>query len=303
MCPGVSQPDSTQVPTVLNDAPDRLPITITTRVTVPITNGDHLAEISREARQQLSAIQCYTETMEEEIAQQLPDLLSDLANIREAGKRLAELVATLEEEVAHVRILASVDPLTGIPNRRAFFERGVHLFAEAEPVSLIMLDIDRFKRINDHYGHLVGDEVLAAVAERFQRAIRDHDMLARLAGDEFITLLPGATYDVAIDVAARLREKVAKQPVHTSGGLVSVTVSLGVAERGDATPELRDLVEAADISMYKAKRTGRNRVAETLPWRRSPQCPSSVTHARNGSGPPVVIPKAKIDPIQKDIVC
>jgi len=228
---------------------------------MPITNGDHLAEISRDARQQLSAIQGYTEMVEEEIAEQLPDLLSDLANIREAGKRLTELVATLEQEVAHARTLASVDPLTGIPNRRAFFERGGHLFADVDPVSLILLDIDRFKHINDHYGHLVGDEVLAAVVERFQRAVRDHDMLARLAGDEFVLLLPGATYDVAMAVAARLRQKVTNEPVRTSGGLVSVTVSLGVAERGEATPELKDLVEAADVAMYNAKRTGRNRVA------------------------------------------
>ncbi len=231
------------------------------RTTIPMANGNQLAEITREARQQLSAIQGYTEMVEEEVTDQIPSLLGDLSNIREATERLTELVTRLEQEVANARTLASVDPLTGIPNRRAFFEQGAHAFNDLEPVSLILLDVDKFKHINDHYGHLVGDEVLAAVVERFQRAVRDRDMLARLAGDEFVLLLPGATYDVAMAVAARLRQKVTREPVRTSAGLVPVTVSLGVAERSDDTPELKHLVEAADVAMYNAKRTGRNRVA------------------------------------------
>lgn len=230
------------------------------RTSIPIASGDQLAEITREARQQLSSIQGYTEMVQEEL-DQASGVLGDLDRIRQAVDRLTEIVAHLEEEAANARTLATVDPLTGIPNRRAFFEHGQMLFDESSVCSLILLDVDKFKHINDHYGHLVGDEVLAAVVERFQRAIRDGDMLARLAGDEFVLLLPGSTYDVAMSVAARLRQKVTSEPVRTSGGLVPVTVSLGVTERADEHRELKQLVESADVAMYDAKRAGRNRVA------------------------------------------
>lgn len=229
----------------------------------PITasHSDQLAAVTLEARQQLSAIQGYAELIEEELAEALPELVADMSKIRLAGARLTELVASLEEEVAQARNLASVDPLTGIANRRAFFSHGESLFLEEDHVSLILFDVDKFKAINDDFGHLVGDEVLRAVVERFQRAVRGRDMLARLAGDEFVLLLPGATYAVAMSVAARLRQKVTGEPVHTTARLVPVTVSMGVATRSEATTTLKDLVEAADVAMYNAKRTGRNRVA------------------------------------------
>jgi diguanylate cyclase (GGDEF)-like protein len=231
------------------------------RLPMPASHSDQLAAVTLEARNQLTSIQGYVEMVEEELAGTSPQVLADLASIRAAGDRLTELVASLEEEVANARNLASVDPLTGIANRRAFFARAESLFATDEAACLILLDVDKFKHINDHYGHIVGDEVLRAVVERFQRAVRDRDMLARLAGDEFVLLLPGADYDVAMAVASRLRQKVTREPVHTSVGLVPVTVSMGVAERNDETPKINDLVERADIAMYNAKRTGRNRVA------------------------------------------
>ena len=228
---------------------------------MPTSHSDQLAAVTLEARHQLNTIQGYVEMVEEELAGTSPQVMSDLANIRSAGDRLTQLVASLEEEVANARNLASVDPLTGIANRRAFFARAEILFATEEAACLILLDVDKFKHINDHYGHLVGDEVLRAVVERFQRAVRDRDMLARLAGDEFVLLLPGADYDVAMAVASRLRQKVTMAPVQTTAGLVPVTVSMGVASRSAETPTMNCLVERADIAMYNAKRTGRNRVA------------------------------------------
>jgi len=224
------------------------------------TPSDQLAAVTLEARQELSAIQGYAEMLAEELAER-PSVLADLGRIRAAGDRLTQLVASLEEQVALARDLASVDPLTGIANRRAFFEQAGPAFEADAPLCLILLDLDRFKDINDEHGHLVGDEVLRAVVERCQRGIRTGDTLARLAGDEFVLLLPGATRDIAMAIARRLRERMTRQPVHTSGGLVDVTLSMGVAERTEETESMDALVEAADEAMYAAKRTGRDRVA------------------------------------------
>ena len=223
------------------------------------SHSDQLAAVTLDARQQLTAIQGYTEMLGEALEAR-PDIIADLQRITEATHRLVDLVASLEAEVASARNLASVDPLTGIANRRAFFELAERSFDDGAPMCLLLLDVDKFKDINDAYGHLVGDEVLKAVVERFQRAVRDGDTLARLAGDEFVLLLPDATYDVAMAVAARLRQKVSRQPVHTSAGLVPVTVSMGVAERRGHL-SLKALVESADEAMYLAKRAGRDRVA------------------------------------------
>jgi diguanylate cyclase (GGDEF)-like protein len=223
------------------------------------SHSDQLAAVTLEARTLLSAIRGYAEMVQEELVDK-PSLRSDVDNIHTASARLLELVASLEAEVANARNLASVDPLTGIANRRAFFEHAERAFEDGVPMCLLLLDVDKFKDINDHFGHLVGDEVLRAVVERFQRAVRDGDTLARLAGDEFVLLLPGATYDVAMSVASRLRQKVTRQPVHTTAGLVPVTVSMGIAERRGQSA-FKDLVEAADEAMYLAKRAGRDRVA------------------------------------------
>jgi len=226
----------------------------------PPTPSDQLAQVTLAARQELAAIQGYAEMLTEELADR-PEIIEDLGHIRVAGDKLTQLVASLEEQVAHARDLASVDPLTGVANRRAFFEIGQLAFAVDAPLCLVLLDLDRFKDINDTHGHIVGDEVLRAVVERCQRGIRNGDTLARLAGDEFVLLLPGASRDIALAVAQRLRAKMTRQPVHTSAGLITVTMSLGVAERDDDTADLQALIEAADEAMYAAKRTGRDRVA------------------------------------------
>jgi len=225
-----------------------------------LSPSDQLAEVTLEARQELAAIQGYVEMLGEELADR-PDVLSDLDRIHAAGDRLTQLVAVLEQQVANARNLASVDALTGIANRRAFFEIGEKAFEEEGPLCLVLLDLDRFKAINDAHGHLVGDEVLRAVVERCLRGIRNGDTLARLAGDEFVLLLPGSSKEVALAVARRLRARMTQQPVTTSAGLVTVTMSMGVAERSADTGSLRDLVEAADAQMYLVKRTGRDRVA------------------------------------------
>ena len=125
-----------------------------------------------------------------------------------------------------------------------------------------MLDVDRFKRVNDEHGHAVGDQVLRELAQRCKRRIRDVDILGRYGGEEFAMVLPDTDRDSAADtVARRLLESLGDEPIATRHGPLSVTVSLGVATAGDETQDLAALLDRADGAMYKAKAAGRNRVA------------------------------------------
>ena len=152
------------------------------------------------------------------------------------------------------------DPLTQLPNRSAFVERlQTLLAADGAPVSVLFVDIDNFKTINDSGGHHVGDRALLHAAERMGRALRSTDTVARLGGDEFAVLLPGAA-----DEAAAAAERIAAElraPVLVDGREVFVTASIGVADSvlaGSRDPE--DLLRDADLAMYLAKASGKNRV-------------------------------------------
>lgn len=161
--------------------------------------------------------------------------------------------------------LATTDPLTGVYNRRTFKDlaepnlsrsRRAHL-----PVSLLMLDLDHFKRTNDTFGHLAGDDVLKAFAELVRRCLRKEDLLARYGGEEFVVLLPGTSQFAASALAERIREQTAANPLDAAGHRVRVTVSVGVAsEAGDTLPSLESMLARADEALYKAKAEGRNRV-------------------------------------------
>jgi len=179
------------------------------------------------------------------------------------GNQVAVAVANalLMEET---RRLALTDPLTGLDNRRQLFALGSRALAAARrygrPLTCIMLDIDHFKRINDTYGHGVGDEVLRTVARRCRASVRDVDVLGRYGGEEFAVVLPEIDRELGAIVAERLRTAIGGSPVATSAGPVQVTVSAGVAELDEDTEDLGALVAAADDALYVAKRSGRDRV-------------------------------------------
>lgn len=175
-------------------------------------------------------------------------------------------VASLHNAFEHARLarLVDVDPLTGLANRRGFERVTATWLADAErrmrPVSLLMLDIDRFKSINDRFGHAFGDRWIAAVGEVLRDALRDADPIARYGGEEFVVLLPGADLTVALRCAERVRQRIAELCLEADDATpVSTTVSVGVAEwRPGVT--LQRLLETADRALYAAKRAGRDRV-------------------------------------------
>jgi diguanylate cyclase (GGDEF)-like protein/PAS domain S-box-containing protein len=165
---------------------------------------------------------------------------------------------------AEVQKLAITDALTGLYNRRGLFELGQREVERSRrykrPLVAIMMDVDRFKFINDYYGHATGDQVLQTVAKRCSDNMRRIDILGRLGGDEFTFLLPETDMFTASNVAERVRQTVAERPVVTEDTSINVSVSLGVARATSATPDLDVLISRADAAMYVAKREGRNRV-------------------------------------------
>jgi diguanylate cyclase (GGDEF)-like protein len=167
-------------------------------------------------------------------------------------------------ELAELARAARRDALTGLPNRRAFDEELMREVARAArggpPLAVVVLDVDRFKAVNDGHGHGAGDVVLREVAARAARAVRAGDFVARIGGEEFGLLLHGADLPGALDLAERVRAAVAATPVPVSPGPISVTASLGCAVLAPGeTAEA--LVARADARLYEAKRAGRDRVA------------------------------------------
>ena len=160
---------------------------------------------------------------------------------------------------------ASTDSLTGVYNRRTFEELADAQLSRARrqrtPVSLLMLDLDHFKRVNDTHGHQAGDHVLAAFAALVRTCLRKEDLLARYGGEEFVVMLPGATPTQATALAERIREVIANSPVKTPAQEIPIAVSIGVtSEAGNRLPPLDDMIARADEALYRAKNEGRNRV-------------------------------------------
>ncbi len=180
-----------------------------------------------------------------------------VAAASEASVALARTVTHRAAEAA-----ATTDALTGLPNRR-FFQEYVELLGRArradDTMGILMVDVDRFKLLNDRHGHAVGDVVLRAVARTIAAAVRDVDLPARYGGEEFVVLLRRPSREVAMEVGERIREAV--QGIDLAAvGVERVTVSVGAAVGDGGTQGVGELVVAADRALYRAKRFGRNRV-------------------------------------------
>ncbi len=160
--------------------------------------------------------------------------------------------------------LATVDSLTGLLNRNALQKILEREHARAQrhgrPYSVLLLDVDKFKSVNDTYGHAVGDRALVAVAHIAQRSLREGDWVGRWGGDEFLCLLPDADDERATAIAERVRAQVVEQPIRADDCLIPISISIGLAQYPQAGDRVEKVLTGADAALYGAKRRGRNRV-------------------------------------------
>jgi diguanylate cyclase (GGDEF)-like protein len=212
----------------------------------------------------------------DESLQQIKEKKAELTGINKALRHEIELRKTTEESLRQseelYRQLAITDPLTGIFNRRHFYQ-----LAESElqrscrychPSALLMIDIDYFKRVNDSYGHAIGDQVLQALSSLVREALRALDIFARYGGEEFIVLLPETDLRAVRPIAERLCRKIAETPVPIEPNPINITISVGVSAfdppaqsfPSSKTATLDQLIDLADKALYEAKKAGRNRV-------------------------------------------
>lgn len=180
---------------------------------------------------------------------------------------LARDITTRKTMENELKRLASTDPLTGADNRRSFLEKGERELLRARryhhPFSVLMMDIDHFKSVNDTHGHQVGDEVLKTLVSQSNRLIRATDILGRLGGEEFAVILPETTAGTALEVCERLRVELSEIVVDSDRGPVRFTVSIGLSMCENASDTLAAIMERADAALYRAKAGGRNRVVRS----------------------------------------
>jgi diguanylate cyclase (GGDEF)-like protein len=200
-------------------------------------------------------------------------LLADLAALVERELELRTLNASqldLQKKNKNLRRRSLVDPLLGTWNRGAIMRiltiEAIRCDKAALPLSLIVVDLDYFKKINDTYGHPAGDAVLVKVASRLRSCIRPQEALGRYGGEEFLIVLPGSSHVTAMRVAERMRSAVAAQPEAVGGAMLNLSISAGVASTDMfPTATTEELISRADMALYVAKDGGRNRVVNATP--------------------------------------
>ncbi|MCW8935400.1 MAG: GGDEF domain-containing protein [Gammaproteobacteria bacterium] len=160
--------------------------------------------------------------------------------------------------------LAYKDELTRLNNRRAFFEQGNRAFKQAEryghPISIVMMDLDRFKKVNDTYGHSAGDKVLQELSNLMSNMMREIDIIARMGGEEFAYLLPETGHTEATNLTERIRKEIENANIHFDDEIIKITASFGICTYTSTTKNetLESLLSKADDALYAAKRNGRN---------------------------------------------
>lgn len=209
----------------------------------------------------------------------------------EAEDKLAAFASKMEElaerrarQLVEAKRIAMTDELTSLPNRRGFMkDAGLELdraIRFRRPLSVLALDLDHFKRVNDTYGHEGGDIALRAFAEICRAETREHDLIGRVGGEELTVLLPECSELKAIQIAERLRRAVERAEICLSSETISLTVSIGVASVELTDTTIADLLRKADARLYEAKRRGRNRVCA-----RSPDEPDTALKAPEPESP------------------
>ena len=197
--------------------------------------------------------------------------LSGLVHLESAvfliGSTIFLVTGLREQSEIRQRRAASVDPLTGLLNRGSFFSfadaAATRCLHQGEPLSVVIIDLDRFKSINDERGHSVGDRVLVAFARDAGGALRPRDLLGRIGGEEFALVLPGTGREAAMSIAERIRRSFEASGMYIDGHRLNATLSAGVASGSGDRLAISSLLREADAALYEAKSSGRNRVVFT----------------------------------------
>jgi diguanylate cyclase (GGDEF)-like protein len=178
-----------------------------------------------------------------------------------------QMAATLKQfqRISSIKDMAIYDTLTKVHNRRYFDEKlGTETqksFSSKIPLSLVLVDIDHFKKVNDTFGHDAGDKVLSKISSLLKNSVRKDDTVARYGGEEFVLILPGAKLEVTSMIAERIRRLIETTPFEIEGGQIQITISIGISNLpAHPAKSKEELVKMADLALYRAKNEGRNRV-------------------------------------------
>jgi diguanylate cyclase (GGDEF)-like protein len=189
-------------------------------------------------------------------------------DVEQARAEHAQRRAQIEEqryvqEISELRKAAGIDPLSGLLNRRSFLYAAAMLMAEQGSrlgqVAVIMADLDFFKLVNDNHGHGAGDATIRKVGEILTASVREHDLVARFGGEEFVILLAGASPNAVLATAERMRKNVQETPIEYQHVTIRITISLGIAVASARDGDIQAIIESADHALYRAKQRGRNR--------------------------------------------
>jgi len=199
-----------------------------------------------------------------------------MEQLTQAKEQTEKALLQVQHANHELQRLAATDPLTGAANRRHFMERFHAEISRAQrqasPLSVLAMDLDYFKTINDRYGHPAGDEVLKTFVDRVRNELRPTDIVGRFGGEEFVVMLPGAADSAAECVAERLRRRVEQMHIAIDGKTLQVTVSIGFAQFGQDGQTSVELLKVVDERLYRAKTQGRNRIVGRKQTDRASQC-------------------------------
>lgn len=238
-----------------------------------IINGEHGYAVDLKANIEIDALAERVNRLSKELKNRFGSLVEQINILEEQKKEIIEYNNHLALTNSRLEMLAITDQLTGAYNRRYIvsqLEQELAITVRHNlPLSIIMIDIDHFKNVNDQHGHHVGDEVLKEMVNVLTDCIRSSDIIGRYGGEEFIVIAPLTSLQEALILAERLRETVSKWPFETTYGFLKLTISLGVATNESKAEHYHSslvdrLLAMADAEMYRAKAQGRNRVSPTL---------------------------------------
>jgi diguanylate cyclase (GGDEF)-like protein len=236
-----------------------------TAIEAALADSEQIEDLKQAAQTHLNKMQSSLKATEADERAEQEKMIALLESMQ---KRLTELESKAEgykQKLLDQRINAMTDTLTKLPNRMAYEEKMASAFelskAKNTPLCMAILDIDHFKRINDKYGHSVGDKTLQIIATQIKKNLSTNDFVARWGGEEFIALMPDSSVDECFARLDAMREKIAKLPFMFKGNRVSVTVSIGLTDIAEHS-NIQSAFEQSDELLYLAKEQGRNQIQQ-----------------------------------------